>query len=115
MTAQLELIHGLTLEDKGMTQATDLTKVVESRITQIIDQLQQEYPNFRDFDRTQQFREHTDGMLQIWQPQQVLDIPEDELVSIIRDIMVMKSVAGMLNELTPEQMQQFDEAVKRGN
>ncbi|MGG6264598.1 hypothetical protein ACQ4M3_26870 [Leptolyngbya sp. AN03gr2] len=98
-----------------MTQATDLKQVVEDRITRIVDQLREQSPDFQEFDRIEQIREHTDGMLEIWQPQQVLDIPEDELVSIIRDIMVVESLAGLLNDLTPEQMQQFDEAVKRGN
>ncbi|MBW4444220.1 MAG: hypothetical protein KME10_23940 [Plectolyngbya sp. WJT66-NPBG17] len=98
-----------------MTQATDLTKVVESRITQIIDQLQQEHPIFQDLDRTQQIREHTDGMLQHWQPQQILDIPEDELIRIVRDVMTFDRMAGLLEDLTPEQMQRFDESVKRGN
>ncbi|BAU11019.1 hypothetical protein LEP3755_15120 [Leptolyngbya sp. NIES-3755] len=98
-----------------MTQATDLKQVVEERITRIVDELREQYPDFQELDRTEQIREHTDGMLEIWQPQQVLDIPEDELVSIIRDIMVMESLAGLLNDLTPEQMKMFDEAVKRGN
>lgn len=98
-----------------MTQATDLKQVVEDRITRIVDQLREQHPDFQEFDRTEQIREHTDGMLDIWQPQQVLDIPEDELVSIVRDIMVMESLAGLLNDLTPEQMRLFDEAVKRGN
>jgi hypothetical protein len=98
-----------------MTQTVDLTQVVENRITQIVDQLQQEHPFLQDLDRTQQIREHTDGLLGIWQPQQILEIPQAELVSIVHDIMVMDSVAGMLNDLTPEQMQMFDEAVKRGN
>lgn len=98
-----------------MTQATDLKQVVETRITEIIDRLQQEYPDFQELDRTQQIREHTDGLLEQWTPQQVLEIPEEELVSIIRDIMAFESIAGLLNDLTPEQIRLFDEAVKRGN
>ncbi|BAS58402.1 hypothetical protein Q2T42_28445 [Leptolyngbya boryana CZ1] len=98
-----------------MTQATDLKQVVEHRITQIIDQLQKDHPFLQDLDRTQQIREHTDELLELWQPQQILEIPQEELVSIVQDIMVMNSVAGMLNDLTPAQMQMFDEAVKRGN
>jgi len=98
-----------------MTQATDLKQVVEDRITRIVDQLRQEHPVFQEVDRTEQIREHTDGMLEVWQPQQVLEIPEDELVSIIRDIMAFEGMAGLLRDLTPEQIQQFDEAVKRGN
>lgn len=98
-----------------MTQATDLKQVVEHRITQIIDQLQKDHSFLQDLDRTQQIREHTDELLELWQPQQILEIPQEELVSIVQDIMVMNSVAGMLNDLTPAQMQMFDEAVKRGN
>lgn len=98
-----------------MTQATDLKQVVEDRITRIVDELRQAHPVFQEVDRTKQIRQHTDGMLEVWQPQQVLDIPEDELVSIIRDIMAFEGMVGLLKDLTPEQMQRFDEAVKRGN
>jgi hypothetical protein len=98
-----------------MTQATDLTQVIEHRITQIVDQLQKEHPFLQDLDRTQQIREHTDELLEHWGIQQLADFSEERLSKIVRNLMVLDACAGALNDLTPEQMEQFDEAVKRGN
>jgi hypothetical protein len=41
-------------------------------------------------------------------------ISEDELTKRIKRILSLHLVSGMLNDLTPEQMQLFDESVKRG-
>ncbi|WP_242056456.1 hypothetical protein [Nostoc sp. FACHB-152] len=44
----------------------------------------------------------------------VNDIPEEELTKRVKSILSLHLVSGMLNDFTPEQMQLFDEAVKRG-
>ena len=41
-------------------------------------------------------------------------ISEEELTKRIKSILSLNLVSGMLNDLTPEQMQIFDESVKRG-
>lgn len=41
-------------------------------------------------------------------------ISEEELTKRIKRILSLHLVSGMLNDLTPEQMQLFDESVKRG-
>lgn len=41
-------------------------------------------------------------------------ISEEELTKRIKSILSLHLVSGMLNDLTPEQMQLFDESVKRG-
>lgn len=41
-------------------------------------------------------------------------ISEEELAKRIKSILSLHLVSGMLNDFTPEQMQIFDEAVKRG-
>ena len=43
-----------------------------------------------------------------------MSIPDDELYEITYDIMIIKATAGILNDLTPAQMQMFDDAIKRG-
>ena len=43
----------------------------------------------------------------------VESIDDRELEKIIYDVMVLESVSGMLNDLTPEEMAKFDDAVKR--
>ncbi|MDB9372212.1 hypothetical protein [Nodularia sphaerocarpa] len=40
-------------------------------------------------------------------------ITEDDLANRINKILVVESVSGLLNDLTPEEMRIFDEAVKR--
>ena len=50
-------------------------------------------------------------------PVKVIDvnsISEQELTKRIKSILSLHLVSGMLNDLTPEQMQIFDESVKRG-
>jgi len=50
-------------------------------------------------------------------PSSVLDvnnISEEELTKRIKSILSLHLVSGMLNDFTPEQMQLFDEAIKRG-
>ncbi len=41
-------------------------------------------------------------------------ISEEELTRRIKSILSLHLVSGMLNDFTPEEMQIFDEAVKRG-
>jgi predicted nucleic acid-binding protein len=43
----------------------------------------------------------------------VEDIEDAELEEIIYDVMIFQSVAGTLNDLTPEEIAKFDDAVKR--
>lgn len=43
----------------------------------------------------------------------VEDIEDTELEEIIYDVMILQSVAGTLNYLTPEEIAKFDDAVKR--
>jgi hypothetical protein len=44
----------------------------------------------------------------------VNSISEAELTKRIKSILSLHLVSGMLNDFTPEQMQMFDESVKRG-
>lgn len=98
-----------------MTQATDLRQTVEARITEIVDRLRQAHPVFQDLDRTDQIRKQTDGLLEHWQPEQILDFSEEKLTRIMTNLMVLEGMSGLLNDLTPEQMERFDEAVQRGH
>ncbi|QYX30257.1 hypothetical protein [Sphaerospermopsis torques-reginae] len=45
----------------------------------------------------------------------VNSISEESLTKRIKSILSLHLVSGMLNDLTPEQMQIFDESVKRGS
>ncbi|MBD2496828.1 MAG: hypothetical protein KAF91_10065 [Nostoc sp. TH1S01] len=53
----------------------------------------------------------------LFDPKSVPDInniSEEELTKRVKSILSLHLVSGMLNDFTPEQMQIFDEAVKRG-
>ncbi|MBC5793766.1 MAG: hypothetical protein ACKPEO_12720 [Sphaerospermopsis kisseleviana] len=45
----------------------------------------------------------------------VNSISEESLIKRIKSILSLHLVSGMLNDFTPEQMQIFDESVKRGS
>ncbi|WP_375468207.1 hypothetical protein [uncultured Nostoc sp.] len=46
-------------------------------------------------------------------PEEMRAITEDELTRRIDKILVLEAVSGTLNDLTPEQIKMYDEAVKR--
>lgn len=46
-------------------------------------------------------------------PPDSLNIPEEELQRRLRAVVLWEAAFGMLNEMTPEEIKQFDEAVKR--
>jgi thiamine kinase-like enzyme len=62
-------------------------------------------------------QEMIEVMSQTFNPLAVPDvnsISEQELTKRIKRILSLHLVSGMLNDFTPEQMQLFDESVKRG-
>ncbi len=46
-------------------------------------------------------------------PPESRNIPEEELLRRLRAVVLWEAAFGMLNEMTPEEIEQFDEAVKR--
>ncbi|MGI2903896.1 hypothetical protein [Tolypothrix sp. VBCCA 56010] len=44
-------------------------------------------------------------------PEEMKAIPDNELSRIIKKILTLEAVSGTLNDLTPEQIKIFDEAV----
>jgi hypothetical protein len=46
-------------------------------------------------------------------PEQLTSITEEELMERIETVMVIEATAGMLKELSSEEMKDFEEAVKR--
>jgi hypothetical protein len=46
-------------------------------------------------------------------PEEMRNIKDDELTKRIDKILVLESVSGTLNDLTPEQIKMYDAAVKR--
>ena len=46
-------------------------------------------------------------------PEEMRAIKDDDLTRRIDSILVLEAVSGTLNDLTPEQIEMYDEAVKR--
>lgn len=82
---------------------------VLSRISTIIDTLV-EQDSFKKVDKSSLVKRLT--TLAEKYPE-IASLTDDELAQRIEKIMVIEGLAGMLQDLTPEEMKSFDEAVKR--
>ncbi len=85
-------------------------KEILSRISKIVDELA-EQPHFKKVDKPNLMKRLA-ALVEKY-PEHVLSLTDDEFAQRIEKMMVIELVAGMLQELTPEEMESFDEAVKR--
>ncbi|MCW5317023.1 hypothetical protein GTQ43_25345 [Nostoc sp. KVJ3] len=46
-------------------------------------------------------------------PEEMREIKNDDLIDRIDSILILEAVSGTLNDLTPEQIKMYDQAVKR--
>lgn len=95
---------------------TQLIKYQSNRekLTQIVETLIDNNPIYKE---NLDVQEMIEVINQTFDPVAVPDmntISEEELTKRIKSILSLHLVSGMLNDLTPEQMQIFDESVKRG-
>ncbi|MBC6479871.1 MAG: hypothetical protein GDA56_20915 [Hormoscilla sp. GM7CHS1pb] len=88
-----------------------MTGEVRTRISEIVENLIQSKSIFQKFDPAEMSKMLSDGMLETWSPEQVMEITDDELTDIMKDIMVFEAMSGLLADLTPEEMEIFDAAV----
>ncbi len=89
-----------------------LTTADSKRIANIVETLFEERELLRDrLDKT----EATQKMLDLFgdlTPKESQSISDAELTYRIKSILVVEAVSGTLNDLTPEQIRMFDEAVE---
>jgi hypothetical protein len=85
-------------------------KVLE-KVSRICDKLISEEISFRGVNKTKLLRTISEILNEI--PSEKLDICEENLFERIRGVLALEAVSGILNELTPEQIKDFDEAVER--
>lgn len=85
-------------------------KDILSRISKITDNLV-EQTHSREVDKANLMK-RLSALVEKY-PQDVLSLTDDELAQRIEKMMMIELVAGMLQELTPEEMESFDEAVQR--
>lgn len=84
-------------------------KDILSRMSKIIDKLA-EQTHFKKVNKAN-LMNRLSALVEKY-PEDVLSLTDDELSQRIKKIMVIELVAGMLQELTPEEMKSFDEAVQ---
>jgi len=89
-------------------------KPLIQRIEQVVTILMEEHPFFKE---ELDYAEMVDDLAQVFQENLTIEefnkMPEQELKKRCSGIMVTEAVAGTLNELSPEQLAIFDEAIKR--
>lgn len=98
-------------------QITSTSPLAESQKIRLANCVQKLMPTRSIFQERLNEAEMIEIAIDMFEPnaklRSVEDIDDRELEEIIYDVMILKSVAGTLNDLTPEEMAIFDDAVKR--
>jgi adenylosuccinate synthase len=95
---------------KDFLRREKIRKILKD-ISNIIEEIISKEDGFKEIDK----RRLLNSILEILDGFTVeqLKIPRSELVRRIRKVIAVESVFGILNELSPEQIKDFDEIVKR--
>ena len=95
-----------------MEQVAIGQKAAIERITTIVEVLMPTKPLFQEaLDAAQTIQMLSDLVLKNASPEDVMAMSADRLSKILCNVMVIEATAGMLNDLTPEQIAIFDAAV----
>lgn len=93
------------------SETLELKDSVMLRISEIVDTLTEDNEIFESVDRSRLM--DFLSLLAGKSPEKLLSITDEELTKRVRRIIVIEATAGMLQDLTPEEMKAFKEAVKR--
>ncbi len=88
-------------------------KVLLSHISQIVKNLIQGNTFYQERLDTNQMIQLMVNLFDKFSTEELKAIPNDHLTDRIDSILVLEAVSGTLNDLTPEQMKMFEEAVER--
>jgi len=96
-----------------MQKVSEEKQVLLSHVSQIVENLIQGNTLYQE-------RLDTDEMIKLmihlfdrFSMEELKAIPNDDLIDRIDSILVVEAVSGTLNDLTPEQMKMFEDAVER--
>lgn len=84
-----------------------------ARISKIVDNLIKGNSLYQERLDKQERIQHLIGLLDKFSPDFINAISDNELANRVDSILVIEAVSGTLNDLTPEQIEMFDAAVKR--
>ncbi len=91
-----------------MTLTTDRS----TRISKIVETLFRDREFLRDRLNQAKATQEMIDLFGKFSPEELRAISDDDLTKRINNILTVDSVAGMLDDLTPEQIRMFDEAVE---
>ncbi|BAY75852.1 hypothetical protein VF14_20445 [Nostoc linckia z18] len=96
-----------------MQEISSQRNVLIARILPIVEKLFQDNNLYQLKLDKQEMVEMLVNMFGQFTPEEMKAITEHELTRRIDKILVVEAVSGTLNDLTPEQIKMYDEAVKR--
>ena len=95
-----------------MQEVSNYTQEIANLISPIVENLFQVSSFYIVKLKKQERIEHLVNLFSKFSPEEFRAIPDDELTRRIDKLLVLEAVSGTLNDLTPEQIKIFDEAVE---
>jgi hypothetical protein len=95
-----------------MQEVSNYTQELTNRISPIVDSLFQGSSFYMVRLKKPEMIELLVGLFGKFSPEEFRAIPDYELTRRIDKLLVLEAVSGTLNDLTPEQIRIFDEAVE---
>ena len=96
-----------------MTQSTIEKDAVTARISRIVENLMEKESWFREKLNLEEMVNYVFGLAKAkFSPEQLQAIDDEDLSERIDKVMAIHAVGGMLDDLTPEEMEIFDAAVE---
>jgi hypothetical protein len=94
-----------------MQEVSNYKQELFNRISPIVEKLFTNSNFYRDRLNEQEMVEMLVNLFDKFSPEEMKAIPENELTRRIQKILTLEAVSGTLNDLTPEEIKIFDEAV----
>ena len=96
-----------------MQKVSEERGVAIARISEIVGKLLEANSLYKERLDKEAMIQHLAIFVDKFSPEYVKSIPDDDLTNRIDSILVIEAVSGTLNDLTPEQIKMYDEAVER--
>ncbi|NER33984.1 MAG: hypothetical protein F6J93_08055 [Oscillatoria sp. SIO1A7] len=96
-----------------MTQGTIEKDAVTARISRLVENLMEKESWFREKLDLEEMVSYISGLAKAkFSPEELQAIDDEDLTERIDKVMAVHAVGGMLDDLTPEEMEIFDAAVE---
>ena len=95
-----------------MIQVSDKKETLLLRISPIVDGLLQSEHKYQEKFSYEEIMKVFSDLLEEVGAEEIINLKQEELTNRIKRVMAIEAMAGMLNDLTPEQIELFDAAVE---